>query len=55
MDRVKSLYNFSIDIATNPKHTLWLSYILLVADALLCMLIIEKVPCTQPTPYTLDK
>jgi len=55
MDGVKSLYNFSIDIATDPKHTLWLSYILLIADALLCVLIIEKVPCTQPAPHALNK
>ena len=39
------LYNRAIDIAVNPKHTRWLSPVLLVADACLCVLIIWKVPC----------
>ena len=42
------LYNRAIDIASNPKHTRWLSPLLLVADACLCVLIIWKIPCKLP-------
>lgn len=35
------------DLATNPQHTKWLYPLLLVADAALCGLIIEYVPCTS--------
>lgn len=42
------LYNRAIDIAVNPKHTRWLSPLLLVADACLCVLIIWKIPCKLP-------
>lgn len=39
------LYHQAIDLASKPKHTRWLSPVLLVADALLCALIIWKIPC----------
>ena len=42
------LYNRAIDIASNPKHTRWLSPLLLVADACFCVLIIWKIPCKLP-------
>ena len=42
------LYNRAIDIAVNPKYTRWLSPLLLVADACLCVLIIWKIPCKLP-------
>ncbi|MCJ1455148.1 dolichyl-P-Man:Man(5)GlcNAc(2)-PP-dolichol alpha-1,3-mannosyltransferase [Mycoblastus sanguinarius] len=41
------LYNQAIDLASNPKHTRWLSPLLLVADACLCALIIWKIPYTE--------
>jgi alpha-1,3-mannosyltransferase len=33
------------DLATNPEHIRWMYPLLLVADAALCTVIIEKVPC----------
>lgn len=33
------------DLATNPVHTKWMYPLLLIADAALCGLIIEFVPC----------
>lgn len=42
-----NLYHRGIDLATNPKHTQWLSPVLLVADTVLCALIIWKIPCEQ--------
>ena len=39
------LYNQAIDLASNPKHTRWLSPLLLLADAALCALVIWKIPC----------
>jgi alpha-1,3-mannosyltransferase len=36
------------DLATNPDHTKWMYPLLLVADAALCGLIIEYVPCEYP-------
>ena len=39
------LYYRAIDLASNPKHTRWLSPLLLLADAALCALIIWKIPC----------
>ncbi|KAF2121101.1 Lethal(2)neighbour of Tid protein [Lophiotrema nucula] len=41
------LINQGLDIARNPKHTRWLSPVLLVADAVLSGLIIWKVPYTE--------
>lgn len=43
--RSMDLYHKAVDIASNPKHNLWLSPLLLVADAALCGLIIWKIPC----------
>jgi len=36
------------DLATNPEHMRWMYPLLLVADAALCTVIIEKVPCKGP-------
>ncbi|KAI9870310.1 MAG: dolichyl-P-Man:Man(5)GlcNAc(2)-PP-dolichol alpha-1,3-mannosyltransferase [Pleopsidium flavum] len=41
------LYAQTIDLLTNPKHTKWLSPALLAFDALLCALIIWKIPYTE--------
>ncbi len=41
------LYKKGLDLAINPKHTRWLSPLLLAADAVLCALIIGKNPCEQ--------
>ena len=38
-------YDQAIDLASNPKHTRWLSPLLLLADAALCALVIWKIPC----------
>src|SRR5271154_3117254 len=38
-------YKAAIDLATNPKHTRWLSPTLIAAEAVLCGCIIWKVPC----------
>jgi alpha-1,3-mannosyltransferase len=40
------------DLATNSEHMRWMYPLLLVADAALCTVIIEKVPCK---PSRLDK
>ncbi|MCJ1249760.1 dolichyl-P-Man:Man(5)GlcNAc(2)-PP-dolichol alpha-1,3-mannosyltransferase [Trapelia coarctata] len=47
MERTQALYHSAIDLATNPKHTRWLCPLLLVTDAVLCALIIWKVPYTE--------
>ena len=44
------LYNQAIDLASNPKHTRWLSPLLLLADAALCALVIWKIPCELSIP-----
>ncbi|KAF2010061.1 glycosyltransferase family 58 protein [Aaosphaeria arxii CBS 175.79] len=36
-----------LDIATNPKHMSWIYPLLLIADAGLCGVIIEKIPYTE--------
>ena len=41
------LYLRAIELLRDPKHTRWLSPLLLAADACLCALIIYKVPCTR--------
>ncbi|KAF2659164.1 glycosyltransferase family 58 protein [Lophiostoma macrostomum CBS 122681] len=41
------LINSAIDLATNPKHTRWMYPLLLIADAGLCGVIIEKIPYTE--------
>jgi len=41
-----SIYSQAVDLATNPQHTKWLSLALFALDAILCSLIIWKVPCT---------
>lgn len=39
------------DLALNPDHTRWITPLLLVADAALSGVIIEKIPCSfLPTP-----
>ncbi|KAF2728969.1 Lethal(2)neighbour of Tid protein [Polyplosphaeria fusca] len=42
-----SLINQALDLARNPKHTRWISPLLLVADAGICGLVIWKVPYTE--------
>lgn len=37
------------DLATNPEHTSWMYPLLVFADAALCGLIVEKIPC-KPFP-----
>ncbi len=49
------LYKKGIDLAINPKHTRWLSPLLLVADAVLCALIIWKIPCEQASDALLAR
>ncbi|KAF6229211.1 hypothetical protein HO133_007327 [Letharia lupina] len=41
------LYHQAIDLASNSKHTRWLSPLLLLADAVFCALIIWKIPYTE--------
>lgn len=43
-----SLISQALDIAYNPEHTKWMTPLLIVADAALCGVIIDKVPCTSP-------
>jgi alpha-1,3-mannosyltransferase len=45
MASVAELYGRVVDLATNPKHSRWQSPVLLAFDALLCFVIIQKVPC----------
>jgi hypothetical protein len=46
-----SLIDFGLDLATNPKHLRWLCPLLLAADAILCVLIVWKVPCRPSSPW----
>lgn len=41
-----SLISRAKDLAYNPSHAQWLLPLLLVADAALCGLIIDKIPCS---------
>ena len=45
-------YSRAADLAGSPRHTQWLSPILLAVDACLCALIITQIPCMIlfPTP-----
>lgn len=45
MVTIAQLYGRAIDLASNPAHSRWQSPILLLLDALLCLVIIRKVPC----------
>ncbi|KAF2129311.1 glycosyltransferase family 58 protein [Dothidotthia symphoricarpi CBS 119687] len=42
-----SLTSRIVDLASNPDHTRWMVPLLLVADAALCGLIIDKIPYTE--------
>ncbi|KAF2808232.1 Lethal(2)neighbour of Tid protein [Mytilinidion resinicola] len=42
-----NIINQALDLASNPKHARWLSPLLLVVDAVLCGLIIWKIPYTE--------
>ncbi|EED23253.1 alpha-1,3-mannosyltransferase (Alg3), putative [Talaromyces stipitatus ATCC 10500] len=42
-----TISNTIVDILTNPKHSLWIAPLLVVADAVLSALIIKKVPYTE--------
>lgn len=52
MDAIKQIYEIGLDLATNTKHTKWLSPALLGLDALLTGLIIWKVPCMFAHPLS---
>ena len=41
------IYHSTIDVARNPRHTRWLSPLLLAGDTLLCVAIIWKIPCVS--------
>ncbi|ORX92176.1 Lethal(2)neighbour of Tid protein [Clohesyomyces aquaticus] len=41
------LINQGLDIARNPKHTRWIAPLLLIADSVLCGLVIWKIPYTE--------
>jgi hypothetical protein len=43
------------DLCFDPKHTRWIAPLLNVGDALLCVLIIWKIPCELSTPARLDE
>ncbi|KAH0569226.1 hypothetical protein GP486_000043 [Trichoglossum hirsutum] len=47
MTLVKILIDLGHDLTTNPKHLRWLCPLLFVADAVLCGLIVWKVPYTE--------
>ncbi|KFY37192.1 hypothetical protein V495_07319 [Pseudogymnoascus sp. VKM F-4514 (FW-929)] len=47
MVTIGQLYGRAIDLASNPAHSRWQSPILLLLDALLCLVIIWKVPYTE--------
>lgn len=40
-------YNNAVDILTNPKHSRWVTDCLLLAETVLCALVVWKVPCKQ--------
>jgi len=41
-----SLLTRAKDLAYNPEHTRWMTPLLLIADAALCGVVIEKIPCS---------
>ncbi|PGG95854.1 hypothetical protein AJ79_09835 [Helicocarpus griseus UAMH5409] len=43
-------YERVLDFATNPKHSKWIWPLALLADILLCTLIVWGVPCTKNSP-----
>jgi alpha-1,3-mannosyltransferase len=45
-----SLLSRARDLAQNPDHARWMVPLLLVVDAALCGVVIEKVACTCPNP-----
>ena len=45
--RIRPHYNTALDFAYNPSHTLWLCPLLLLADAALSALIIDRIPYTE--------
>lgn len=47
MFSINFLYGKAADLATNPQRTKWISPTLFALDAILCTLIIWKVPCTE--------
>ena len=49
------LINGALDVASNPRHSKWVSRTLLAADAILCILIVAKIPCTTLTVKTLSQ
>lgn len=46
-----SLFARAKDLALNPDHTRWITPLLLVADAALSGVIIEKIPCSLTPVY----
>ncbi|KAI9741441.1 MAG: dolichyl-P-Man:Man(5)GlcNAc(2)-PP-dolichol alpha-1,3-mannosyltransferase [Claussenomyces sp. TS43310] len=47
MELARDIYDAATDLAVNPKHTRWLVPALLALDAILCGLIIWRVPYTE--------
>jgi hypothetical protein len=50
---VSTVYYYTLGVAIDPKHMKWLAPLLLAVDAVLCALIIWKIPCKdlQPSPH----
>lgn len=47
------------DILTNPKHTRWIAPLILLGEAVLCGLIVWRIPCSLDShrplhPYPAD-
>lgn len=49
-----SLFARAKDLAFNPDHTRWLTPLLLVVDAALSGVIIEKIPCSSYLSFSLN-
>lgn len=45
MDRLSSLHTSVLDLATNPKHTAWISPALWLLDGTLTAFIVKKIQC----------
>jgi alpha-1,3-mannosyltransferase len=44
------LYQLAVDVATNPRHSRWIAPLLILADAILCGLVIWRIPCKFSAP-----
>src|SRR2546430_12788731 len=49
------LYHILLDVWSNPEHTRWISPLLFTADAVLCSIVIWKIPCKVTSADVRDR